>query len=331
MRYIYLYVLLLVLSCSNPNNEILVKNFGSTQGTFYHIKYFSPNGINYQQAIDSILLKIDNSLSIYNDSSVISRINEYHDVVLDTLFLEVFKIAKQVYETTEGNFDCSIYPLIDAWGFYQNNLSDTKNIDSVFFKSILSNVGFDKIKLNSNKLILQKPMKLDFNSLAQGYTVDLISSFLAQKNITNYLVEVGGEIRAGGKNYNKKWRIGIDKPNDSIDYSKRFQIIIELENKSLATSGNYRKFFLKDNIKYSHIISPITGFPANNRLLSVTVIHDECILADAYATAFMVMGVKKTKEFVLSNKNLEVYLIYTSKNGDWKTYISPSLESKIIN
>ena len=277
------------------------------------------------------MLKIDNSLSIYNDSSVISRINEYHDVVLDTLFLEVFKIAKQVYETTEGNFDCSIYPLIDAWGFYQNNLSDTKNIDSVFFKSILSSVGFDKIKLNSNKLILQKPMKLDFNSLAQGYTVDLISSFLAQKNITNYLVEVGGEIRAGGKNYNKKWRIGIDKPNDSIDYSKRFQIIIELENKSLATSGNYRKFFLKDNIKYSHIISPITGFPANNRLLSVTVIHDECILADAYATAFMVMGVKKTKEFVLSNKNLEVYLIYTSKNGDWKTYISPSLESKIIN
>ena len=175
-------------------------------------------------------------------------------------------------------------------------------------------------------------MSLDFNSIAQGFTVDLIGAFLQNKNIENYLIEVGGELLAKGKNVNgKNWKVGVDKPLENIDVGDRFQFILELEDKALATSGNYRKFYEKDGVKYSHTINPFTGFPAQNRLLSVTVIHDSCMIADAYATAFMVMGVKKTKKFVRKNLNTEIYLVYTDKEGYRETYISPSLLDRIIN
>ena len=160
----------------------------------------------------------------------------------------------------------------------------------------------------------------------------LKARFLESQSISNYLIEVGGEILAKGRNPDKDfWRVGVDKPVETINYDQRFQFILELDNKALATSGNYRKFYEKDGVKYAHTINPFTGFPANNRLLSVTVIHNKCILADAYATACMAMGVKKSKEFALQNSDIEIYLVYTGRDGDWKTYISPNLERRIIN
>ena len=244
----------------------------------------------------------------------------------------MFKGAQKVFLETEGNFDCSIYPLVNAWGFYDNRLLDSIEIDSSRFINILKFIGFDKISLINDSLVMPKGMSLDFNSIAQGFTVDLISEFLESKGNSNYLVEVGGEILAKGKNADGDiWRVGVDKPTDSIDSSERFLFILDLEDKALATSGNYRKFYQKDGIKYSHTINPFTAFPAQNRLLSVSVVHDNCMLADAYATAFMTMGVKKTKKFVETQDEIEVYLVYTAKDGTWKSFISSSMQKRIIN
>ena len=244
----------------------------------------------------------------------------------------MFLAAKKVSTQTDGNFDCTVKPLVNAWGFYKDKFGDSIIIDSAKFRKILPYVGFDKISLIADTLVMPKGMSLDFNSIAQGYTVDIIARFFENKNIKNYLIEVGGELLAKGKNADGNiWRVGVDKPSEYIDVKERFQFILDLENKALATSGNYRKFYEQDGIKYAHTINPFTGFPAKNRLLSVTVIHDNCMLSDAYATAFMVMGVKKTKQFVASNPDIEIYLIYTGNDGDWKAFISPSMQKRIIN
>jgi thiamine biosynthesis lipoprotein len=237
-----------------------------------------------------------------------------------------------VFLESEGNFDCSVSPLVNAWGFYKDKLGDSLIIDSAKFRKILPYVGFDKISLIADFLVLPKGMRLDFNAIAQGYTVDVIAQFLQAKGYSNYLIEVGGELLAKGKNADGNiWRVGVDKPSENINKNERFQFILDLEDKALATSGNYRKFYEKDGVKYAHTINPFTGFPTQNRLLSVTVIHDNCMLADAYATAFMVMGVKKSKRFAKEHPEIEIYLVYTGKDSSWKTFISADLQKRIIN
>jgi len=332
VKYIFYLFTIFFFSCSSSDTTILVTNSGEAQGSYYHIKYMSMLGEDFHSQVDSILLEVDSSLSIYKDYSVISKLNNREIVTADTLFSEVFLAAKKVYTQTEGNFDCSVKPLVNAWGFYKDKFGDSIVIDSAKFRKILPYVGFDKISLIADTLVMPKGMSLDFNSIAQGFTVDVIARFFENKNIKNYLIEVGGELLAKGKNADGNiWRVGVDKPSEDIDVKERFQFILDLENKALATSGNYRKFYEQDGVKYAHTINPFTGFPAQNRLLSVTVIHDNCMLADAYATAFMVMGVKKTKQFVASNPEIEIYLVYTGNDGDWKTFISPSMQKRIIN
>jgi thiamine biosynthesis lipoprotein len=328
-----LYLFLLVLcACSSSDNRILVKNSGSAQGTYYHIQYMSNGGKDFHFQIDSIFKEIDSSLSIYKDYSLISKLNKGEDVKTDTLFNTVFKGAQKVFLESEGDFDCSVSPLVNAWGFYKDKLGDSLVIDSAKFRKILPYVGFDKISLIADSLALTKGMRLDFNAIAQGYTVDVIAQFLQAKEYSNYLIEVGGELLAKGKNADgNTWRVGVDKPSENINKNERFQFILDLEDKALATSGNYRKFYEKDGVKYAHTINPFTGFPTQNRLLSVTVIHDNCMLADAYATAFMVMGVRKSKQFVKSHTEIEIYLVYTNKNGKWNTFISANLQKRIIN
>jgi thiamine biosynthesis lipoprotein len=292
----------------------------------------SANGDNYKSQIDSILLEIDSSLSIYKDYSLISKLNNGGNLKTDSLFNQVFNAANKVYQQTEGNFDCSVRPLVNAWGFYKDKLGDSLVVDSLKFRKLLLYAGFDKIRLMADSLVLPKGMSLDFNSIAQGFTVDVIAKFLESKNIKNYLVEVGGELLSKGKNADGNiWRVGVDKPSEDIDVNERFLFILDLENKALATSGNYRKFYEKDGVRYSHTINPFTGFPAQNRLLSVTVIHDNCMFADAYATAFMVMGVRKSKQFAKSHPELEIYLVYTAQDGSWKTYISTEMQKRIVN
>jgi len=332
MQYILFIVILSLFSCTESNNKILVKNTGIVQGTFYHIQYLSEDGKNYINQIDSIFHEIDSSLSIYKGYSLISKINNQESVKTDVLFKEVYNASREIYIESEGYFDCSIYPLVKHWGFYEDFTSESLIIDSTRLTKILDYVGFDKVDLINDSLILPKGMRLDFNSIAQGYSVELIARFLQKQSVSNYLIEVGGEILAKGRNADQDiWRVGVDKPVENINHNQRFQFILDLEDKALATSGNYRNFYEKDGIKYAHTINPFTGFPANNRLLSVTVIHDNCMLADAYATACMAMGVKKSKKFALEHPEIEIYLVYFDVDGNWKTYISPNLQKRLIN
>ena len=332
MRYISYLFFLIIFSCSPSDNAVLVTNSGEAQGSYYHIKYMSDYGKDYHLQIDSILLEVDSSLSIYKSYSVISKLNIGEKLKTDTLFNTVFLAAKKVFLESKGNFDCSVSPIVNAWGFYKDKLGDSLVIDSAKFRRVLCDIGFQKIRLIADSLVLPKNMSLDFNAIAQGFTVDLIANYLENKNIRNFLVEVGGEILAKGRNDDGDiWRIGVDKPSENIDPNERFQFILDLENKALATSGNYRKFYEKDGVKYSHTINPFLGFPAQNRLLSVTVIHDNCMLADAYATAFMAMGVRKSKQFAKLHPELEIYLVYTGKDNDWMTYVTPRMLERIIN
>ena len=330
-RYIsFLILFSLFISCDSvKNNDVLVINSGKTQGTFYHIKYLSDQGENYQEEVDSLLFLVDNSLSTYNKSSLITRINSGEEVVTDSLFRTVFRSAKEVFTSSNGLFDCSIAPLVNAWGF---GFSEKQKMDTNRVSNLLKIIGFEKIFLQNDSIIKPKRMLIDFNSIAQGYTVDLIAYLFNQKGIANYLIEIGGEIRSKGTNTDGNlWRIGVDKPIEYIDSNDRFQFILELNNKSLATSGNYRKFYMENGIKYSHVINPKTGFPAKNKLLSVTVVHNDCITADAYATAFMVMGLQISKKFLSQRKDLEVYFIYRNQKGELVNYVTENFKERIIN
>tara|TARA_B100000902_G_scaffold16123_1_gene19275 strand:+ start:13747 stop:14748 length:1002 start_codon:yes stop_codon:yes gene_type:complete len=333
MKNLLFLLLICLFSCSQVDRKILVNNHGRAQGSYYHIKYLSNNGLDYKSQIDSIFIEIDSSLSIYKRYSTISKLNDRYDHITDTLFNQVFKMAKKVFIESQGRFDCSIGTIVDTWGFYNDKIDvDSIVIDSIYIQKQLSFVGFDKIKLFNDSLTMPSGMRLDFNALAQGFTVDLIGKYLDSQGIHNYLIEVGGELIAKGRNINNiSWRVGVEKPSNIVDVNRRYQYILDLDDKSLATSGNYRKFYKKNGVKYSHTINPTTGFPVQNRLLSVTVIHDKCILADAYATAFMVMGVKETKKFLKINSEIEAYLVYTDNQDEWVTYITPNFKNRIVN
>ena len=332
MKNILYFLVLVVCACSPSDNHILVINSGETQGTYYHIKYLSQGGKNFQIQIDSLLTEIDSSVSIYKPYSIISSLNNGEEIKTDEIFNLVYFDALHVGKNTNGYFDCTVSPLVKYWGFY-NNDNNLIEVDSVAIQKIMKNVGIDKINWKDSAVVLTEGVKLDFNAIAQGTSVDLISNLLDQQGILNYLIEVGGELKAKGINADGDvWRVGVDKPSDDIDFKERFQFILDLKNKALATSGNYRKFYISNGVKYAHTINPKTGYPAQNRLLSVTVITNKCSLADAYATAFMAMGLKKTKQIIKNlDVKLEVYIVYIDKNGDWKTYISSTMKKRIVN
>ena len=257
MRYLLIFLICLV-SCSideSSKKSVLVTNKGNTQGTYYYIKYLSINGQSFQTDIDSILNEIDLSLSIYNNNSLISKINSGDSVNTDFLFNTVFDVSKEINEKTNGAFDPSISPLVNYWGFY--NYTGVKEIlvDSTEINNILKNIGFGKIKIKNNLVQLPTNMSLDFNSIAQGYTVDLIGSYLRKVGVNDFLINVGGENLASGKNQEGDvWKIGIEKPTNKINDD--YKLILSLNNKAIATSGNYRKFHKINGKKYSHVIDP---------------------------------------------------------------------------
>ena len=328
MRIIFQTILTLVFfSACQHNTEELIKISGEAQGTTYHISYYSDNDFDYKAAVDSIFKKIDSSLSTYLPASIISRINRNEkDVLIDDHFIKVFNRSFEISKLTGGSFDITVAPVINAWGF---GFSKKEKVDSTIIDSLLQFVGYEKVRLQNSSVIKElKELMLDFNAIAQGYTVDVISAYLESKGLMNFFIELGGEVRTMGVKKNKeKWKIGIDKPVEDSSGERNLQAIIALENKSLATSGNYRKYYVENGQKFSHIIDPKTGYPAKNNLLSVSVVAKDCMTADAFATAFMVMGLDRSKEFLSLNKglNLEVFFIYDEK-GDMKTYTSESLK-----
>jgi len=329
IKSLLLIVVVCIMSFQTKKYEYL-KISGFAQGTSYNITYENSNNEDYTADIDSILKAFDRSLSIYDSTSVISRINNNDGKVeADDWFVEVFNKSAEVNAVSDGAFDITVGPVVKAWGFSNGPVA---RHDSAYIVSLLQYVGMNKVRLEGRKVIKNHPnIKLDVNALAQGYSVDVVCKYLKGKGIMNYLVEIGGEVRGYGKNpKGKYWHIGIDKPKDgNMDPGSELQAIVEIKNQSLATSGNYRKFFVENGIKYSHTINPATGFPARNSLLSATVVCDDCMDADAYATAFMVLGLEKSKAMLQKLKGVEVYFIYSDDQSNYRIFMSEGMKNKV--
>jgi thiamine biosynthesis lipoprotein len=305
---------------------------GNTQGTTYNITYQDRPGRDLQPKIELLLSKFDLSLSTYEPESIISRINRNEENIrLDRYFKTVFNKSEEVYHVTDGAFDITIAPIVNAWGF---GPEAAIKVDSAKIDSLINYVGMHKITLIGGRLSKKDPrVKLDVNAIAQGYSVDVVSEFLEKKGITNYLVEIGGELF--GKGLNPKgmpWKVGVDKPFDNnFEPGAKLQAIIEISDKALATSGNYRKFYEADGEKYVHSIDPKTGYPVKSRLLSTTVLANDCMTADAFATAFMVMGLEESIMFLSNHKELDAYLVYSDNEGNYKTFMTPGLKDMLVS
>lgn len=328
----YLVALIIVLgSCNLVRNDQPVKLIGEAQGTYYSIIYFDSQQRDFQYEIDSILDAFDQSVSLWVPESILSKVNNNNkDITLDDYFIGNFQLAKEVAKETNGAFDFTIGPLVKAWGFgYDHHMQ----VDSIIIDSLLKLVGYEKVDIVNTKVIKQNPnTTFDFNAIAQGYSVDVIGEFLESKLIDNYLVDIGGEVKAvGQKTAGKPWKIGIERPAEDPDNSRDLTAIIKLENQSVATSGNYRKFFEEDGIRYSHMINPSTGYPARHNLLSVSIVTNNTALADAYATACMVMGLDKSIAFIEGRDDLEAFFIYIGDSSEYNVYATDGFSRLIIS
>lgn len=282
-----------------------------------------------RQDVEKLFTQIDNSLSIYNDSSVVSAINANRTDLTDTLFREVFRASAQISSESGGLFDITVGPLVKAWGFGPDAM---KRFNESMLDSLLALVGMDRVRLEGDRIIKADPdIFIDVNAIAQGYTVDLVADLITARGISQCLVEVGGEVRTVGNKNGMGWMVGIDTPADgNYTPGADIQARIRLDDRALATSGNYRKFFVENGIKYSHTIDPRTGYPARHTLLSATIIAPTGAVADAWATACMVGGKDTAIAFIEKHDFLEGYLIYSDENGAMKTWTSEGLRNMII-
>ncbi|MCF0206043.1 MAG: FAD:protein FMN transferase [Bacteroidales bacterium] len=309
-------VSLFAVSCKEKN---YIDFKGFTQGTTFNITY--SGDVNYNEQIDSLLSAFCKSLSNYDSTSLISMINRNETDSIDALADKFFSVSKEVWAKTDGYFDITVAPVVNAWGFGWQRHEQMQVPDSNLVADLLKYVGSDKFELADGR-IAKKFSETQFitNAIAQGLSVDYVADFLKSKGVTDFLIEIGGEIYCSGKNpHGKEWRIGIDKPIEkSGPENRENQIVIHLTDMAVNTSGNYRKFFEEGGRKFGHSINPKTGYPQDNEMVSATVIYPDCIRADAYATAFMVMGSEKAMQIVESIDGMEAYFII-SENGEVKT------------
>ena len=304
------------------------KNTGLIFGTTYSVIYQYDEDL--QDEIEKELRKVDDEFSMFNSQSVVAQINRGEKPKLSDNFKDVFKLARQVSDDTHGAFDITVAPLVNAWGFgFKHEQMPTKQqVDS-----LMQLIGMQYVELKDDIITMKKKgMMLDFSAIAKGYGVDVIAHLLEHHDIKNFMVEIGGEITTSGINPERvPWKIGVNKPNeDALNESHELQTILNVTDKSMATSGNYRNFYIKGGKKYAHTIDPKTGYPVQHTLLSATVLADRCAKADAYATSFMVMGMEGTKQILESHKDLMAYLIYTDNKGNLAVWYSPSLKDKIV-
>ena len=308
-------------------NTPFQKDEGMVFGTIYHITYQSDT--NYQKEIEAELQKVDNSLSPFNNGSIISRINRNEKVKVDEMFSEVFQLAEKISGDTDGAFDITVAPMVNAWGFgfKTGNPPTRQTIDSL--RAI---VGFHTVSLQDGYVIKKNPKTmLDCSAIAKGYGTDVVARFLKKKGVQNFMVEIGGEIVVNGNNEKlQPWRIGINKPtDDSLNTNQTIQDVVSVSNIAMATSGNYRNFYYKNGKKYAHTIDPKTGYPVQHNILSATVFADDCATADAYATSFMVLGLDGAKKILEKHPELCAYLIYSDQKGSNQIWYSPSLQKKL--
>ncbi len=293
-------------------------------GTVYKITYQSDT--NLKSEIEAALQKVDNSLSPFNPHSVITRINCNEDVEVDSLFVHVFRLAQKISEETQGAFDITVAPLVNAWGF---GFRESSGVDSLTVDSILQTVGYQKIALQSNRVIKEDPRTmLDCSAIAKGFGVDVVAQLLESKGIKNFLVDIGGEVVVKGKNPKMNaWQIGINKPvDDSLSINQELQTVLAISDIGMATSGNYRNFYYKEGKKYAHTIDPRSGYPIQHSLLSATVIAKDCATADAYATAFMVIGVDSAQALCRKHPNLDAYFICVGDKEEYEVFYTEGME-----
>lgn len=320
----FLSALLILASCKKEYQS----QSGFTQGTTYHIKYSDEATISQTEA-DSIFALANYSFSLYDSSSVISRINSNQAQELNESFIDLFNISQRINLSTGNYFNIAVRPLVTYWGFGPEKRTE---FDSLAVDSIRQFCNMNQFEI-SGKTLKKKDLRaqIDLNAIAQGYTVDMLVNLIESKGIEDYLVEVGGEVRAKGKNdKGLPWQVGIDKPIEGSDESNReLQTIVSVSGASLATSGSYRKFIEKDGIKYSHTINPLTGYPSHHQLLSVTIVTPSCAEADAVATAIMAMGMEQGKIFVENNPQYEAYFIFSDNKGEFQTWMTKGFEKFI--
>lgn len=304
---------------------------GIAEGTSYSIIYRDELGRDFQSEIEMLFANFEKSLSVYDRSSIISRINRNEDVEVDDLFEMVFNRAKTISLLTNGAFDVSAGPLFSVWGF---GVEQRSNPDEEKIKKIRALIGMDKVRIENKRIVKDSPdLVLNMNAIAKGYSADIVADFLIRHNCSAYLVEVGGEIRAEGVNPHREgWRIGIDRPSDSnLVPGQDLQVILQISGKGVATSGNYRQFYFENGRKISHTIDPVSGYPVTHNLLSVTVIADDAISADAFATAFMVAGIEQAVEWMNDEQFPDVEALFIcDEGGGYKVYYTEGVENYLV-
>ena len=297
-------------------------NQGFIFGTVYNITY--QHSDNLEKEILKVLNEVDSSLSMFNSESVISKINSNKDVSLNEMFIEVFEKAQRISADTDGAFDITVAPLVNHWGFgTTKNQQPATSPKPTSLDSLRQFVGYDKVKLSGKRIVKSDPrMMLDCSAIAKGFGSDKVAQLLSDKGISNFMVEIGGEIVAKGKNeHGDAWHIGVAKPNDNPDGDSELQTVLTLSDIAMATSGNYRNFYYQGDKKYAHTIDPRTGRPVQHTLLSATVLAPTCATADAYATAFMVMGMDRATEVLKRHPEMKAYFIYSGGAGEYLTKI----------
>lgn len=354
---VFLLVIVLAVSSCNPElkkttaEEFRIEINGQAQGTTWKVVYYDLQDRDFTRQVDSVLRRIDQSISTYLQGSIINKWNNSDTgAMVDDLFIDVLRKSWIVYKETGGAFDPSVKPLVSYWGFGPEKYQHPDQVDSTVVDSLVKLRCFNQLRLKTagasrnlewlvrdtaetDSFFLSKPIpgaQLDFNAIGQGWSADQIGEFLKSKGIKIYFIELGGEIVAGfPKPSGEIWRFGIDKPLENTQ-QRELQAIIQLRNKGLATSGNYRKFYEKDGVKYAHTIDPTTGFPVQHNLLSATVVSDDAGTADAFATAFMVMGRDSAIRFTSEHDFLDNYIYLISSEKDtYNTFTSPELQSLI--
>ena len=308
---------MVLCSCTQQPKKIVLQ--GLAQGSYYAITYYDENGRNFQREVDSIFHAVDLSVNLWVDSSVISKVNRNEEVTLDPIFIDNFNIAQEAARLSDGYFDPTISPIVAAWGF------SSKTGDSItpqLIDSLKQLVDYRNVRIENGKVIKESPaIQLDFNAIAQGYTSDLLAHFLESKGIVNYLVDTGGEIMARGcKPNGQPWIVGIEKPAENWDSEQVVQTRIALRDKGLVTSGSTRKYVERDGKRYSHSIDPTTGYPVEHNVLSVTVLAENSVWADALASICMVMGMEKSLPIIESLDGVEAYYIFVNEQNQLETF-----------
>lgn len=303
---------------------------GRIFGTTYHITYQSDD--NLKKEIEETLKAVDQEFSMFNPQSTVALINEGKRPTLSDDFLEVYQLAQQVNEESDGAFDITVAPLVNAWGFGFKNqqMPNNHQIDS-----LRRLVGMEHVSLagakGSQYVRFQRPrMMLDFSAIAKGYGTDRVARLLMSHDVANFMVEIGGEVYAKGNSEKRlPWRIGVSKPVDDPDSdAQELETVLNVTNQAMATSGNYRNFYYKGGRKYAHTIDPKTGRPVQHSLLSATVLAPTCAEADAYATSFMVMGLDKARQVLERKKQLKAYFIYQNAQGELSVWKSEGLDER---